>query len=194
MSRESLPARSGSAPNMKTGSFIVRTDPKTVGILGFDGVNALDLIGPLEVFETVNNCGENQFRSGYDARIIAVDRKSFVSETGVNFKARHTLLNAPSLDTVIVPGGKGVRAGEICRKIARWLVGCSVRIKRIAAISTGVFRLPKVDCLMGAWSPLIGAARMMPPAVFLRFSLVSTPSLLKMASSTVRPGLLRGSI
>ena len=156
---------------MKTGSFIVRTEPKTVGILGFDGVNALDLIGPLEVFETVNNCGENQFRSGYDARIIAVDRKSFVSETGVNFKARHTLSNAPSLDTVIVPGGKGVRAGEICRKIARWLVGCSVRIKRIAAISTGVYPLAQSGLLDGRvvtthWRCADDAARRFPQVQF----------------------------
>jgi hypothetical protein len=123
--------------------------PKLIGILGFDGVSALDLVGPLEAFGAANNCAGNQVQCCYDARIVAVKSRSFVSEMGVIFKAKHTLSGAPNLNTVIVPGGKGARAGETCRRLARWFAVHAIRIKRIAAISSGVCPLAQSGLLDG---------------------------------------------
>ena len=76
---------------MKTTEVSKPSKPKVIGILGFDGVSALDLIGTFEVFSAANNLAENEFRSCYDPRIIAVKRKCFHSETGVILKAKHLL-------------------------------------------------------------------------------------------------------
>ncbi len=134
---------------MKIAPLIEGMKPKSVGVLGFDGVNALDLFGPLEVFAAANKCAENQFQPYYDAKIIGVNGKSFVSDAGVIFKTRRTLSSTLSLDTVIVPGGKGVRTGETCRRLARWFTVNSIRIKRIAAISSGVYPLAQSGLLDG---------------------------------------------
>jgi transcriptional regulator GlxA family with amidase domain len=135
--------------SMKTDEFPSWVKPKLIGILGFDGVSALDLIGTSEAFCTANNCAENQFRPYYDVRVIAVKRKAFVSEAGVILKARHTLSSAPNLDTVIVPGGRGARPGETCQTLARWFAVHSSRIKRFAAISSGVYPLAQSGLLDG---------------------------------------------
>jgi transcriptional regulator GlxA family with amidase domain len=123
--------------------------PKLIGILGFDAVSSLDLISTFEVFSAANNFAENQFRSSYDPKIVAVKGKCFVSETGVILKARYTLSIARQFDTVIVPGGKGVRSGDTCRTLARWLATHSNTIKRIAAISSGIYPLALSGLLTG---------------------------------------------
>ena len=134
---------------MKTTELSKPSKPKVIGILGFNGVSTLDLIGTFEVFSAANNLAENEFRSSYDPRIIAVKRKCFRSETGVILKAKHLLSSARQFDTVIVPGGQGVRSGDSCRTVARWLVAHSSAIRRIAAISSGVYALAQSGLLNG---------------------------------------------
>ena len=48
--------------------------PKIIGVLGFDGVRALDLAGPLEAFATARrNAERNGFRVAYTK--IAMQRR-----------------------------------------------------------------------------------------------------------------------
>ena len=81
--------------------------PKQIGFIGFDGVVALDLIGPVEAFDSVKiHEGKGQSRRGYDVVIIGLTRRPFVAESGVIFQPQRTLQNAPLLDTLVVPGGR----------------------------------------------------------------------------------------
>src|SRR5262245_42494217 len=93
---------------------------RRIGFLGFDGVMALDLVGPIDAFTTAAVDESNgQPSSCYEVVIIGLSDKPFVSESEVVFKPHKTLRNAPALDTLIIPGGKGVRRPPSSRLIGR---------------------------------------------------------------------------
>src|SRR5262245_33766555 len=84
--------------------------PRRVGFLGFDGVMALDLVGPIDAFASaLVEEYDGTARSGYEILIIGLAKKPFVSESGILFKPHTTLQKAPALDTLMIPGGPGLR-------------------------------------------------------------------------------------
>jgi transcriptional regulator GlxA family with amidase domain len=124
--------------------------PLSIAIFGFDGVNALDLTGPLETFAAARVDDAEIDRSGsYQVRIIGVTGKSFVSESGIVFKTQYPLCNALTVDTVIVPGGAGARTGEANRKIAEWLSARAPNVRRIVSVCTGIYAIAKAGVLDG---------------------------------------------
>src|SRR5882724_2562098 len=122
--------------------------PLTVAIFGFDGVNALDLTGPLETFAAARADDAETERSGsYQVRMIGVTGKNFVSESGIVYKTQYTLRNALLVDTLIIPGGAGVQTGEANRKIADWLSDRAVGIRRIVSVCGGIYAVAKTGLL-----------------------------------------------
>jgi len=90
---------------------MVTKGTKRVGVLGFDGVNAVDVIGPTEVFA---NAGRPDFTRGeskghYRTFLIGLSDAPFTAESGVRFVPDCRLADAPALDTLVVPGGRGLR-------------------------------------------------------------------------------------
>jgi transcriptional regulator GlxA family with amidase domain len=123
---------------------------KSIGILGFDGVSILDLSGPLEALVAARtDVDADKVRACYDARIIAVNAKTFVSASNVAFLAKETLLKASDLDTVIIPGGLGMREGETGRKVSEWLGAHAAELNRIVSISSGIYPLAQSGLLDG---------------------------------------------
>lgn len=112
--------------------------PKAVGLLGFDGVAALDLTGPLEALSMARFPGE---KPCYKPVIIGLTHKLFTAESGLVFKADVTIDSAPALDTIIIPGGKGLRQLEIMGRAASWLTDRASSTRRITTVSTGVYAL-----------------------------------------------------
>src|SRR4051812_25537331 len=96
--------------------------PLLIGILGFDRVTTLDLAGPLEALTAarVSDSGGTSQRC-YETMLIGLTNKTFVAESGVTFKAQKTLEGAPPLDTVIIPGGSGIRTPEVKARLSDWL-------------------------------------------------------------------------
>lgn len=123
--------------------------PKLIGFIGFDGVTTLDLTGPLEAFATARLDHENAPQRCYETVIIGVSRKTFESRSGVTFKTQHTLDTAPALDSVIVPGGVGLRAGETMETIAAWLAGRAPATRRIASVCAGIYPFARTGLLDG---------------------------------------------
>lgn len=116
--------------------------PRAIGLLGFDGVATLDLTGPLEALATARH--DDEGRPGapcYKPMIIGLTNKTFVSEAGFVFKADKTIEAVSGLDTLIIPGGRGLRQPEISRCVAAWLSSHSRQVRRIASVSTGVYAL-----------------------------------------------------
>lgn len=64
-------------------------------------------------------------------------------------KAKEVLSNAQSLDTIVIPGGKGVRAGDTYRRLAHWLSVHAVAIRRIVTIGSGIYPLAQSGLLDG---------------------------------------------
>src|SRR5262245_13604173 len=98
-----------------------RMNPKRVGILGFEEIMALDLVGPADAFTTaVTNGEDGGHQPGYEVLIIGLTNKPFVSESGVLFKPHKTIQDAPALDTLIIPGGRGLRKPKTSAKMSAW--------------------------------------------------------------------------
>jgi transcriptional regulator GlxA family with amidase domain len=55
----------------------------------------------------------------------------------------------PELDTIVVPGGNGLRQTEASEKIADWILTRANRTRRIATISTGIYGLAPTGLLDG---------------------------------------------
>jgi transcriptional regulator GlxA family with amidase domain len=124
--------------------------PLRVGLIGYDGVQALDIVGPSDAFTIAEIESDNgQRRPCYEVIIVGITNKPFRAESGVSFQPHTTLGNAPTLDTLIIPGGRGARIGRSSNLIAKWISSRAKRIRRIASVCTGVYALAPTGLLDG---------------------------------------------
>jgi len=135
----------------------MQTTPLRIGLLGFDGVNAIDLAGPLEafasVFEVEKETGE-QYPLRYETVVLGVSKnglgkKPFTSDSGIVFYPHCTLAQAGRLDTVIIPGGSGLRVPLVQDTIEEWLRTHAKNIRRVCSVCTGIYGLAASGLLDG---------------------------------------------
>jgi transcriptional regulator GlxA family with amidase domain len=123
---------------------------RRIGILGFENLQALDLIGPADVFGS-DALAAPEFREGnasaYEVILIGVGGKRFTASNGIEFSARYVLPTSTPLDTLIVPGGSGLRSGDLSNTVARWISSRAGNIRRIASVCTGIYALAPTGLL-----------------------------------------------
>lgn len=124
---------------------------KRIGIIGFEGVNAVDVVGPLEVFATAGraDCTSRHSQGGYQTLLIGADRGPFLAESGARFVPDVSLDEAPQLDTVIVPGGWGLREPSTNEAVSVWLRSRAAGIRRVCSVCTGIYGLAPTGLLDG---------------------------------------------
>jgi transcriptional regulator GlxA family with amidase domain len=122
--------------------------PKRVGLIGFSGITAFDLIGPLEAFALAAQSGALA-RPAYEVRIIASSEEPFESESGVWLRAHETFRAAAPFDTLIVPGGAGLRQAETNRTVCAFVEERAAQTRRIASVCTGIYGLAPTRLLDG---------------------------------------------
>ena len=129
---------------------IVRPVRKRIGFLGFDGIMALDLVGPMEAFSNAP-CGDEPDATvgGYEIVILALDRRPFTSEAGLLMHPTSCLRDAPELDTLIIPGGVGLRRPKVLREVVPLLRELAGRTRRVATVCTGIYALAETGLLDG---------------------------------------------
>jgi transcriptional regulator GlxA family with amidase domain len=126
------------------------SQPIRIGILGFEGVMGLDLVGPADAFSSAFiEDGEDGLARCYEVEIIGLSNRTFRSENGTSFKTDTTITKAQPVDTLIVPGGRGLRVPETQRKVAAWIKTQADQIRRIATVCTGAFGLAATGLLDG---------------------------------------------
>jgi transcriptional regulator GlxA family with amidase domain len=124
--------------------------PIRVGLVGYDGIQALDLIGPVDAFTFATIEDENRkSEPGYEVVVLGISNKPFRAESGILMYPQATLREAPVLDTLIIPGGKGARIGSVGEHIAKWISTRAGRIRRIASVCTGIYPLAQSGLLDG---------------------------------------------
>ncbi len=125
--------------------------PRRIGILGYDGIQALDLVGPAEALAAVRapEDGNGGTAPAYEVVIIGLTGKRFVAETGLRLLADTTAAAPPRLDTLIVPGGCAMRESGTARRTADWVAAHAGQIRRIASICTGIYGLAPTGLLDG---------------------------------------------
>lgn len=119
--------------------------PLRIGLVGFDGVQTLDLTGPLDAFGAAN-----QARPGaYSVTVLGIDGAPFTSEAGMRIMPDDALANAGGLDTLIIAGGEGLRRGDTADGVASAIMACAPTLRRIVSVCTGIYGLAPTGLLDG---------------------------------------------
>jgi transcriptional regulator GlxA family with amidase domain len=123
---------------------------RRIGIVGFDNLTALDLVGPADVFATAAGPYSSISKEmPYEVIVIGITGRPFTSDAGLVFKPACTLANAPALDTLIIPGGHGLREHGNDAKVAAWVASRAPRTRRIASVCTGIYGIAPTGLLDG---------------------------------------------
>jgi transcriptional regulator GlxA family with amidase domain len=118
-----------------------------VGLVAYDRVNGFDIAGPLEVFATAT--AMDPARPAYGVDIVAATLDPVTTEAGMWILPAHSFADAGDYDTIIVPGGAGLRESGIDATIAQWLVPRLATTRRIASVCTGIYGLAATGVLDG---------------------------------------------
>jgi transcriptional regulator GlxA family with amidase domain len=121
----------------------------TIGIVGFDRIQALDLVGPADTFQLANEALASD-PPGYRAMVISPGGRNFRSQSGLRIAADASFDDAPPLDTIIVPGGSGLRAEpDIAESVADFLRSRAGRTRRMVSVCTGIYAYGAAGLLDG---------------------------------------------
>lgn len=122
---------------------------RRIGLVVFDGITALDLVGPADAFGSARVGPEAAPRPAYDLVVLGTSRRSCRSETGLRLTPDRTLADAPALDTLILPGGSGLREPATNHAVASFVRARAGKLRRIAAVCTGIYGLAPTGLLDG---------------------------------------------
>jgi transcriptional regulator GlxA family with amidase domain len=125
--------------------------PRMIGIIGYDGIQALDLVGPSDAFTSARMADANGMsRCAYNVVVLGLTAKPFRAESGLVFQPTCALADAPPLDTLILPGGRGIRVNETtAATVGTWVRKHAPKIRRIASVCSGLFGLAGSGLLDG---------------------------------------------
>jgi transcriptional regulator GlxA family with amidase domain len=119
-------------------------------LIGFDGVQGLDIVGPADAFAIASVAGKDgKPEPCYEVIIVGLSDKPFRAESGLLFHPHTTLREAPLLDTLIIPGGKGCRVDQTGERIANWVGAIAHKTRRIASVCTGAYPFARTGLLNG---------------------------------------------
>jgi transcriptional regulator GlxA family with amidase domain len=124
--------------------------PKRIGVVLFEGTTALDVAGPMEAFAAAAMPGGFPgSRSCYELLTIGLTKKDVVAESGLILRPSTTFAECPQLDTLIIPGGRGLREARTNRTVANWIKARAGSTRRIASVCTGIYGLAPTGLLDG---------------------------------------------
>ena len=110
-------------------------------ILGFPGVQALDLVGPFEVFTGATIClaGQGRTDEGYSVRVVTRDGEPATTLTGLALVAQPFPDPREPIDTLVLPGGIGVDDARRDPDTVGWVKIAAEQTRRVVSVCTGAF-------------------------------------------------------
>lgn len=114
---------------------------RSVVILGFPGVQALDLVGPFEVFTGATICLASQGRAdeGYSVTIATRTGEPAATLTGLALVAQPFPDPREPIDTLVLPGGMGVDDARRDPDTIGWIRIAAEQSRRVVSVCTGAF-------------------------------------------------------
>ncbi|MEU0602087.1 GlxA family transcriptional regulator [Streptomyces sp. NPDC006393] len=116
---------------------------RTLLVVLFDGVQSLDVTGPVEVFSGA----ERHSPGTYRVRTASLDGGPVRTSSGLTVVPDGSLDQAPDPHTLLVPGGEGTRRPD--PRLVEWLRAAGPRARRLVSVCTGAILLARAGLLDG---------------------------------------------
>lgn len=126
---------------------------RSIAILALPGIEAVDVVGPFEIFSTANRLLA-QLRPGaappYLLSVVAERRGVFPTAGGLSLSADRAMSDLLSgVDTLVVTGALDFDTREVSSDDLRWVVRQATHARRVVSICTGAFVLAQAGLLDG---------------------------------------------
>lgn len=122
---------------------------RKVLIVGFPGVQGLDLVGPFEVFTSASLVLAAQGKEAYQPVVASLDGQPVTTETGLTFGAVELPDPSEPVDTLVLPGGRGAHDGRRDPRLIDWIVAAAPQARRVVTVCTGAFLAAQAGLLDG---------------------------------------------
>jgi transcriptional regulator GlxA family with amidase domain len=116
---------------------------RTLLLVLFDGVQSLDVTGPLEVFAGA----EKHTPGSYRIRTASLDGGPVRASSGLTLVPDEALRTAADPHTLLVPGGEGTRRPD--PRLVDWLRERGPRARRLVSVCTGAILVAAAGLLDG---------------------------------------------
>jgi transcriptional regulator GlxA family with amidase domain len=125
-----------------------------VGILLFDGVAALDVAGPFDVFSTARlepgvESRHSEASALFDVFTVGKTKDPVTATGGLVLLPRFSFGDAPAIDLLLVPGGFGTRPLLQDAETIDWIRRTAASARRTASVCTGALLLARAGLLDG---------------------------------------------
>ncbi|MBB2989544.1 transcriptional regulator GlxA family with amidase domain [Mycolicibacterium iranicum] len=122
---------------------------RTVLIVGFHGVQALDMVGPFEVFTGASLFLATRGEGGYAVRVVSADGGAVSTGTGLTLAADPLPDSGDGIDTVVLPGGFGAEAARKDDALIDWIRAAAPRVRRVVSVCSGAVLAAQAGLLDG---------------------------------------------
>ena len=120
-----------------------------VVIVGFQGVQAMDVVGPFDVFTGASLKLRSEGKPGYDVTLVSTDGRPVSTGTGLTLHAEPLPDLHEPIDTVVLPGGYGVDEARRNAKLMAWIAHTAQAARRVVSVCTGAFLAAEAGLLDG---------------------------------------------
>ncbi|MHA7872006.1 MAG: GlxA family transcriptional regulator [Hyphococcus sp.] len=119
--------------------------PLHIALYVGEGMQLLDFAGPYAAFEAAN-----AFRAGaYALTAVGLNSRAVVVEGGLSILPRARVASVKTVDTLIIPGGAGIRLTALSDTDAGALHALARRARRVVGVCTGAFLIAQLGLADG---------------------------------------------
>jgi transcriptional regulator GlxA family with amidase domain len=124
---------------------------RSVVVLGYSGVQALDLVGPFEVFTgaTIYLASQGRADEGYSVTVVSRGGEPATTLTGLALVAKPLPDPREPVDTLVLPGGIGVDEARRSADTIGWIQIAAEHARRVVSVCTGSFLAAQAGLIDG---------------------------------------------